>query len=314
MNYFTVVLPRIIFARLLLAAMLFGFWISSAHAQTGCEGDSSNCAQVGEWKIDLGIGVGMRTNPVAGGDDIPLIILPSVSYYGKRFYFENLNFGYQLLGAESYDVNLILTPGRDHLFFNRSSLGNFSIDGTEVARVEAFSDDIPRSAITADAALDQVERSGDGYEYTASLNKRKLSVLAGLDLHYYLRSLSFGLQILNDVRGVHDGSEIRAAMSHQKHMGKLTLSSALGFIWQDASTIDYYYGIDADEVAAPSLAYQADSGISPFGRVDFTYKLNERWSVKATAYYRDLASSIEKSPIVNESGFTTVFFGGVYHF
>lgn len=257
----------------------------------------------------MGLGAGVRTNPVAGSDDIPLIVLPSISYYGERFYFENLNFGYQLIEADSYDFNLILTPGRDHLFFNRWSLGNFSVDGSEARASSAFSAQI--STAESDLSSDgENDITLDGI----TLSSRSLSILGGVDLHYYYESLSLGLQVLYDLRGVHSGYESRAALSYSKELGKNALSAAAGFIWQDRKTIDYYYGLEEQEVPFDNLIYGAGSGLSPFVRFDWLRSLNDRWSLKATIYYRDLASAIENSPIVDESGVATLFFGGVYHF
>jgi outer membrane protein len=141
-----------------------------------------------------------------------------------------------------------------------------------------------------------------------------VSVLGGFDYHYYISNFTVGVQALVDVRGVHDGSELRFAVSHDKTFERARLSTALGFIWQDAKSIDYYYGLNRDEVESSALIYEAGSGLSPFARLDFNYKLNDRWSLKAAAYYRKLANSISDSPIVEESSYTTVFFGGVYHF
>ncbi len=297
-----------------LTVLLFCLSVVKAEAGEWCEESSSDCAEVGEWKVAIGVGAGVRTNPVADSDDIPLIILPSVSYYGKRFYFENLNLGYQLVESKRYDFSLTLSPGRDHLFFNEWSLGNFSVNGTEVTSVEASSDEIPLSATVGQEDIVQPSSDGRSYEYTASLRDRKLSVLAGVDLHYYINSFSLGLQVLHDVRGIHDGAEVRAALRHEKSIGKTTFSSAFGLIWQDSNTLDYYYGIDEDEVESSALAYQVDSGFSPFGRLDIVYQVNDHWSLKATGYYRALADSVADSPIVDESGYTSVFIGGVYHF
>jgi len=302
-----------------LALLCFLKPLAAIEADEWCESSPSDCVKVGTWDISVGLGAGLRTNPVAGSDDIPLIVLPSISYYGKRLYFENLNFGYQLLESERYDFNVILTPGRDHLYFNRWSLGNFSLDGSDATATAAFVQqpitgvNNPNSGdggFVPDGQQQEDSRDIDDIE----LNSRRLSVLAGFDVHHYYKEVSLGFQFLKDVRGVHNGYEIRGALSHSSIAGKSVFSSALGFIWQDSKTLDYYYGTQRNEVPDSSLVYQADAGFSPFVRFDWDYSLTEKWSLKTTAYYRSLPSAIKDSPIVDDNGVATVFFGGIYHF
>lgn len=289
-------------------------YIHVSVASDWCADTSTECANVGEWKVALGFGYGQRSNPVADNDDIPLIVLPSVSYYGKRFYIENLNLGYQLISRKRFDFNLVISPGRDHTYFNRWSVGNFSVDGSEVSSVDALAEFAPAEAVGDGSGVLNPSAENEVFAYEASLNKRKISVLAGVDLHAYFGAYSFAVQALNDVRGVHDGAELRAAISRDFESGRLRLRPAAGLIWQDDKTIDYYYGVDDDEVLYSSLAYHAGSGLSPFVRLDLNYTLSKRWSLKALLYQRQLASSIKDSPIVNASTATTIFFGGVYHF
>jgi hypothetical protein len=42
------------------------------------------------WHFSLGIGAGVRTNPVEYASDIPIILLPQVEYSGERFFIQNL--------------------------------------------------------------------------------------------------------------------------------------------------------------------------------------------------------------------------------
>ncbi len=40
-----------------------------------------------QWQLSLGLGAGVRTNPVMDNDDIPLVVIPQVSYQGERFFY-----------------------------------------------------------------------------------------------------------------------------------------------------------------------------------------------------------------------------------
>lgn len=85
-----------------------------------------DCVEVGTWYVSLGLGVGFRSNPLEGGDDIPLVVLPEVSYYGKRFFFRNLEFGYTLFEDRHHQLNMLVAPSYDQMYFNRWDILNFT--------------------------------------------------------------------------------------------------------------------------------------------------------------------------------------------
>lgn len=84
---------------------------------------------MGDWRVSVGLGAGMRSNPLHQGEDIPLIVLPEVSYYGERFFLENLEMGFTLFEDRRHQLNLLLTPGYDQMYFNRWDPFNFTGSG-----------------------------------------------------------------------------------------------------------------------------------------------------------------------------------------
>ena len=46
------------------------------------------------WQVAVGIGAGVRTNPVMDNSDIPLIIIPQINYQGEHLFIQNLDFIY----------------------------------------------------------------------------------------------------------------------------------------------------------------------------------------------------------------------------
>lgn len=85
-----------------------------------------DCVEVGAWRLNLGVGAGLRSNPLHSGDDIPLVLLPEVSYYGERLFVENLEMGFTLLEDSRHQLNALVTPGYDQMYFNRWDPFNFS--------------------------------------------------------------------------------------------------------------------------------------------------------------------------------------------
>ena len=92
----------------------------TAAAQTPCKTPSEECIAVGDLRINVSIGYGTRTNPVVGRDDIPLFVIPHVSYYGQRFFLESLEPGVTLYESDANTFNLIATPGFDRVFFEKT--------------------------------------------------------------------------------------------------------------------------------------------------------------------------------------------------
>lgn len=62
-----------------------------------CDAASRDCVVVGKWNFSIALGAGVRTNPLVRGQDLPLLVVPQFSYYGKRFYIDNLDVGFTAL-------------------------------------------------------------------------------------------------------------------------------------------------------------------------------------------------------------------------
>src|SRR3984957_11154517 len=111
-----------------LLAILAGFTcVQIAKADDDCKGPSDDCVAIGRWNFSVALGAGVRTNPLVNGKDIPLVLIPEFSYYGKRFFIDNLDLGFTLAETAANTFNLIATPGYDRVYFYRSDLQNFFI-------------------------------------------------------------------------------------------------------------------------------------------------------------------------------------------
>src|SRR3954471_2140080 len=78
-----------LFRKALLASFLAVLSAQASAAEEAlCSAPSPECAVVGQWEISASLGVGQRSNPVEGKSDIPLVVVPHISWYGKRFFLE----------------------------------------------------------------------------------------------------------------------------------------------------------------------------------------------------------------------------------
>jgi outer membrane protein len=259
--------------------------LRTALASTECQGPSDDCVAVRSWHFSLSLGLGVRTNPLREGRDIPLVIVPQFSYYGKRFFVENLDLGFTLADARNNTVSLIGSPGYDRVFFYRTDLQNFFVAGADTA----FSTNRPTLAHRQFPA-----------------RPRRVTYLAGPEWTFRYRGLSGQLDLLHEVTGRNHGDEIRGAVHIPLIESVGALSANVGFTWKSAAIVNYYYGI-------PN-AYQAGADFNPFVKVGYSRPLGGRWKLQAFVHLERLGNAIADSPIVGQRYVTTVFAGARYDF
>jgi len=252
------------------------------------------------WQLSIGLGVGVRTNPVMDNDDIPLIVLPQFSYQGERFFIQNLDLGYTLFQNDKQQFNLLLTPSYDQIFFNKWDISNF-VDRSSLATVAGAGKDGP--------TLEDTNRTID----KTRLHDRRMAALAGVEYSQNIYDMDFQLQILQEATGYYDGNEVRFAVSKSINTGKHDVKLTLGANWQNAATVNYFYGLPEQE-STGNFAYQANAGLTSLLRFDWSYQLDEHWSLRFFTSYRHLSHSISDSPLVTSDNVITAFAGGVYHF
>jgi MipA family protein len=260
--------------------------------------------QQSAWHFSIGVGVGTRTNPVEYSNNLPIFLLPQVEYTGERFFVQNLDFGFIIQESNSQQLNLLLTPSYDQMFFDRWSSGNFY--------VESFTD----ASFSGTQALPPPEKSsGKDFSDTTNLrlHKRRMTALAGIEYNFFAEDFDIQLQWLNDILDIHQGSEIRFLVGKNWRHNRWSLRTSAGLVWQDEKTLNYYYGLNENETL-PSATYYPDAGVSPLLRLDWNYRLTENWDLRLFSSYRQLDDEIANSPIINDDKIVTLFIGGTYHF
>lgn len=252
-------------------------------AQAPCKSASSECVAVGELDITLSLGYGTRTNPIGGKSDIPLFAIPSVSYYGKRFFLESLEPGFTLYEGGAHTVNLIATPGYDRVFFNRNDPQNLIINGS----------------LGVQGDLEPLVEGAPPEEVRT--HRRRTAYFVGPEWLFTHRRFIGQLNALYEVTGRHDGYEVRAAVSAPLVQSRNSLIVSGGGTWKSAETVDYYYGVRG--------VYAAGSAFCPFVKLSFARPLSDRWTFNAFVHYEALSDAIADSPIVADSRVVTAFAG-----
>jgi outer membrane protein len=257
-----------------------------AAAQSPCTAPSPDCAIVGDFDLSVSVGYGTRTNPVTGREDIPLYVIPQVSYYGKRFFLESLEPGVTLYESDANTFNLIATPGYDRVFFSRHDLQNVIISSS-LAGGDFQGRENPPTPSFGDQAF--------------PVPRRHTTYLAGPEWLFRWRDFIGQVDALYEVTGRHKGYELRAGVSAPLIQTKQSLVVNAGWTWKSAEAVDYYYGVDT--------LYKPGGAFNPFIKLSYAVPLSERWTLTAFVHYEYLDDSIYDSPIVSDHEVITAFAG-----
>lgn len=282
------------------AAIVCLLWTTARAAESECAAPSDECVASGTWSLSVALGAGVRTNPVVGGRDIPIVVVPQFSYYGKRFFIDNLDPGVTLFDGESNTLSLVASPGYDRVFFYRSDLQNFfAFSPTSFAGGRTtYVTKPPSPALQAEtpAAFRELPQP-----------VRKVTYLAGPEWTFKLGRLSGQFDYLHEITGRTHGDEIRGALGVP--LGSVlggSVNARAGFTWKSAATVNYYYGY-------PGL-YKAGWALNPFVKLGYSRPLSSKWRFDALVHCERLGNAISDSPIVDRHYVTTAFIGATYVF
>lgn len=283
-----------------------------AGSALACEPETEDCVEIGKWELSLGIGAGVRTNPLEATPDIPLFLIPEVNYNGERFFIQNLDFGFILWESETQQLNLLATPSYDQVYFHRWNPSNFFIDSNGFATTGKGIEDGEEIPVI-DGGDKELIAPGFEDVQERELRNRRTAGLGGFEYNFTAELVDLQLQYVTDFTGVHDGDEVRVALAKYWATGRHRVSTSIGAIWQSSEVVNYYYGVTESEADLRGT-YSADAALTPVARVEWNYQLTERWDLRFLANYRQLPDEISASPLINDNKVITVFIGGVYHF
>jgi outer membrane protein len=280
---------------LLISAAVAAFAQGAAAASEDCRGPSDDCAVVGKWNVSVALGAGEITNPLYNSKNIPLVLIPHVSYYGKRFFLDDLDVGFTMLETESNAFNLIATPGYDRIFFYRTDPQNFFVTG-----------------LTAAGAPEYTQVSGNAAQLPSPnasrlpSRARRFTYLAGPEWTFKYSGVSGQLDLLREITDQNQGDEVRAGLGLPLLRRKGVLSANFGVTWKSSAIVNYYYG-------EPGI-YGGGAAFDPFVKLAYTLPLSSKWRFDAFYQYERLGNSIANSPIVAEHSVATMFVGAIYTF
>jgi len=158
----------------------------------------------------------------------------------------------------------------------------------------------------------------DDIEDTPILNgmrERKSGIWAGARIAWSSRWVDISAEALADASGNSEGKRFNLGVEKTWHIGeRLLVTPRVAASWQDRKSIDYYYGVRADEARAGRPAYLGQSGVNTEAGVRTMYLFDRRHSAFVDLEVSRLAGDIKDSPLVDRSTENRVFVGYLYRF
>lgn len=250
------------------------------------------CVEKDSWAVGIAVGAGKFNNPVHDGKERNVSLLPSVYYYGERFYVENTVMGYTFYESDLVSIDFKGAFNKDGLYFNDSFIDSLII-------------------------ADFMSPGNFGEPEVVSANDvdRELSYMGGVGVDFFLTdSLQVSIGAANDISGVHNGHQFGLTLSHRYQTGDFILRTGIGAEYRNGELNNYYYGLTSTEIPAILDGIQIESGINRSFSFSVSYKIDEHYSLIALYKYDKLPTSITISPLIDKSSSDFYFMGFSYQF
>ena len=133
-----------------------------------------------------------------------------------------------------------------------------------------------------------------------NMAERKLSMDAGLGLTYEKEDWKFTLSGMFDIFNRSNGYEAKANIARIFRQGPVFIEPSLSFSYLDSNHVDYYYGIEANEINASTTAYQGESAINTTLGFSITTMMFFGGISQLSFDYTWYDSAITNSPLVDK--------------
>jgi len=162
--------------------------------------------------------------------------------------------------------------------------------------------------------------NGSGYEeddadILSGMSERKGGIWAGAKVQWETNLVDVNAEWLADVSGNSKGQRLNLAVEKTWRFGEhVMLTPRLGATWLDKKYVDYYYGVETDEIMFNRPAYAGKSGVNLELGVRGNYIFDSWHSVFLDIGVTSLAEEIKDSPLVDSSTDNRLLMGYMYRF
>jgi outer membrane protein len=261
------------------------------------------------WRFGVGLGYGERTNPLVLSDDIPVIVDIDLAWFGKRWFFDNFDLGFELVDNRLFTANAVARVNSDRVFFGKTNVRyvNFTI--------AAGGDQVPiAGAPSPPGGPTNGPSFGEDEPQELKIPDRDYAIEMGLEMLFGGEWGQASLRGFHDVSDTHEGFEISADYSYRWTRGRFSLSPTIGLAYKSDDLSNYYWGVSPKEAGQTLQPYQADGGIDWEVGVRTSYYLSKSVRLAISADYERLHDSVATSPIVAEDHVIGYFAGVAWQF
>ena len=289
---------------LLFACLLVCF------SSTACS-EAEECVPHNSWQLGLAVGLGIKTNPLVGGDDIPLVLLPDIAWYGENAYFDNAELGYQWINDSMVSVETFVQVDNEAAFFSFLHPVNILISGDTGTSLDINEPDADDAPMPPD---DSEVENPNKFLSIDNIANRNWAINGGIRLHYFVANSEFTLAGLTDVSGVHKGQQVEFAYQYKWQWHTTRFNAKLGASWKSAALIDYYYGVSEQDTQHSELFFSGQAGWQPHMNISVQHPINNHWMWIANAGYSKLPDSLYRSPLIQNNHVERIFLGVAYRY
>ena len=263
---------------------------------TAC-GNTTDCVAEQQLHLSLALGYGQRSNPLHGGEKLPLVLLPDLYYYSEYWFFDNGKLGTSWQLSPNWSLSLVGQLNAEKGYFQKWFSGN------------AFQLQSSHAGFSTPTLQD--ERFGPAQASVREISKRPTAFDAGLQLDWFGDNWQLQTQLWQDISNKYQGqhASIGAGRSFDTVSGNWQLNAKLH--WKSAKLIDTYYGIDNNEPFYLPR-YNGKASWQPELRLSWQYPLSQRTALLAFVRYLHLDDAMTDSPLLQDNNVTTWFFGISY--
>ena len=260
-------------------------------------GTTTDCVAEHQLHLSLALGYGQRSNPLHGGEKLPLVLLPDLYYYSEYWFFDNGKLGTSWQLSPNWSLSLVGQLNAEKGYFQKWFSGN------------AFQLQSSHASFSTPTLQD--ERFGPAQASVREISKRPTAFDAGLQLDWFGDNWQLQTQLWQDISNKYQGqhASIGANRSFETVSGNWQLNARL--YWKSAKLIDTYYGIDNNEPFYLPR-YNGKASWQPELRLSWQYPLSQRTALLAFVRYLHLDDAMTDSPLLQDNNVTTWFFGISY--
>jgi MipA family protein len=144
----------------------------------------------------------------------------------------------------------------------------------------------------------------------SGMSARSYSIDGAVNALWTTPLITVGASYYHDILNVSNGSSavLRLSKTFWVTPG-FRLTPIAGVEWQGAKLVNYYFGVQSQEVTASRPAYVGRDTINVGAGLEWSYRISKDWSFLGSIYTMRFGSGITNSPIVLRDFWTYTFFG-----